>query len=184
MRNKDYRELQISSSLLVFIFLTIIVLGIIIFLLGVSIGKKQTSIAENTSFGSTDQIERVIEDKPVQLGEPKDVISEEIASYKKIKEEKEEPSPPPSSSSQVVEKNLFYIQIGAYKNKQGAEDHSGKLKNQGFASRVYNPSPTDSRQLYKIKVGGFKTREQAEKVLERIASTEKKSVSDYFIIKQ
>ena len=182
MKNKDYRELQISSSLLVFIFLAIIVLGIIIFLLGVSVGKKQTFIAESTSFGSTDQIERVIEDKPVQLEKPKDVISEEIASHEKIEEEKEKLPPPPSS--QVVEKNLFYIQVGAYKNKQGAEDHSGKLKKQGFTSRVYTPSPTDSRQLYKIKVGGFKTREQAEKVLERIASTEKKSASDYFIIKQ
>jgi len=182
MKNKDYRELQISSSLLVFIFLTIIVLGIIIFLLGVSVGKKQTFIAESTSFGSSDQIERVIEDKPVQLEKPKDVISEEIASHEKIKEEKEKlPSPP---SSQVVEKNLFYIQVGAYKNKQGAEDHSGKLKNQGFASRVYNPSPTDSRQLYRIKVGGFKTREQAEKALARIANIEKKRVGDYFIIKQ
>jgi cell division protein FtsN len=182
MRNKDYRELQISSSLLVFIFLAIIVLGIIIFLLGVSVGKKQTFIAESTSFGSANQIERVIKDKPVQLEEPKDVISEEIASHEKIKEEKEKPSPPPSS--RVVEKNLFYIQIGAYKNKQGADTHSEKLKNQGFACRVYNPSPTDSRQLYKIKVGGFKTRELAEKALERIASTEKKSVTDYFIIKQ
>ncbi len=182
MKNKDYRELQISSSLLVFIFLTIIVLGIIIFLLGVSVGKKQTFIAESTSFGSSDQIERVIEDKPVQLEKPKDVISEEIASHEKIKEEKEKPPSPPSS--QVVEKNLFYIQVGAYKNKQGAEDHSGKLKNQGFASRVYNPSPTDSRQLYRIKVGGFKTREQAEKALERIANIEKKRVGDYFIIKQ
>lgn len=182
MKNKDYRELQISSSLLVFIFLTIIVLGIIIFLLGVSVGKKQTFIAESTSFGSSDQIERVIEDKPVQLEKPKDVISEEIASHEKIKEEKEKPPSPPSS--QVVEKNLFYIQVGAYKNKQGAEDHSGKLKNQGFASRVYNPSPTDSRQLYRIKVGGFKTREQAEKALARIANIEKKRVGDYFIIKQ
>ena len=183
MKNKDYRELQISSSLLVFIFLAIIVLGIIIFLLGVSVGKKQTFIAESTSFGSSDQIERVIEDKPAQLEEPKDVISEEIASHEKIKEEKD-PPPPPPPSSQIVEKNLFYIQVGAYKNKQGADAHSGQLKNQGFASRVYNPSPTDSRQLYRIKVGGFKTREQAEKALERIANIEKKSVGDYFIIKQ
>jgi hypothetical protein len=40
-KNKEFRELQFSSTQLVFVFLAILVLGVFIFLLGVSVGKKQ-----------------------------------------------------------------------------------------------------------------------------------------------
>ena len=48
MKNKEYRELQITSSQLVVIFLAIIILGIVIFLLGVSVGKKQALALSST----------------------------------------------------------------------------------------------------------------------------------------
>ena len=44
MSDKNFRELQVSSSQLVVIFLAILILGLIVFLLGVSVGKKQTEI--------------------------------------------------------------------------------------------------------------------------------------------
>ncbi len=49
MKNKEFREIQVSSSLLVFIFLAILVLGVFIFLLGVSVGKKQVQMAGPTT---------------------------------------------------------------------------------------------------------------------------------------
>ena len=43
MGSKDYRELQLSSSQLILIFIAILVLGIVVFLLGVSVGKNTIS---------------------------------------------------------------------------------------------------------------------------------------------
>ncbi len=44
MKTKEFREIQVSSTLLVVIFLCVLVLGVFIFLLGVSVGKKQVQI--------------------------------------------------------------------------------------------------------------------------------------------
>lgn len=45
MKSKDFREIQVSSSLLAVIFLCVLALGVFIFLLGVSVGKKQVRMA-------------------------------------------------------------------------------------------------------------------------------------------
>ena len=60
MKDREYRELQLSSSLLIFIFLVIIVLGIAIFILGVSVGKKQAVIANQVT---TDQAFEKLEEQ-------------------------------------------------------------------------------------------------------------------------
>ncbi len=44
MKTNDFREIQVSSSLLVVIFLGVLALGVFIFLLGVSVGKKQVRV--------------------------------------------------------------------------------------------------------------------------------------------
>ena len=44
MSAKDYRELQLTSTQLALIFIAILALGVIIFLLGVSVGKKQATL--------------------------------------------------------------------------------------------------------------------------------------------
>jgi len=193
MKNKEYRELQISSSSLIFIFMAIIVLGIVIFLLGVSVGKKQTQIVSAAQLPPGETIKKVTTEKPQPvIQEPKDPIDEEIESFKENKDkepaekppvkkvEKPKPIPPPPQ----VKKNLFYIQVGAYRNKTGAETYATELTEKGYDARIYEPGPTDRNQLYKIRVGGFGTRAEAEQVLARLAAEEGKQTSDYFIIQR
>jgi len=74
MTNSDYRELQLSSSQLVLIFIAIIVLGVIIFLLGVSVGKKQAQITETTQIAEEPITEKVEEEKPKPVVEPAEKI--------------------------------------------------------------------------------------------------------------
>lgn len=193
MKNKEYRELQISSSSLIFIFLAIIILGIIIFLLGVSVGKKQTQIVSTAQLPPGETIKKVTTEKPEPvIQEPKDPIDEEIEAFKENKQkepaakpiekkvEKPKPTPPPPQ----VNKSLFYIQVGAYRNKTGAETYATELSQKGYDARIYNPGPNDRNQLYKIRVGGFNTRAEAEQVLARLAVEEGKQTSDYFIIQR
>jgi len=109
MRNKDYRELQISSSMLIFVFIAIIVLGIVIFLLGVSVGKKQAIVTEQTQFAQA-PIEKIQEQTPVTPEQTEEKINQEIASHKENIEKKQPKKPtqktePPPSTAQ----NLYYI---------------------------------------------------------------------------
>ncbi|MBN1224110.1 MAG: SPOR domain-containing protein [Candidatus Aminicenantes bacterium] len=189
MANKDYRELQLSSSQLVLIFVAILVLGVIIFLLGVSVGKKQAQIADTSQITTEPITEKVEEEVPQPIEEtteqldakaatqPSDTITEELASHKKAREEAQKESPP------ALSRNLYYIQVGAYKNKESAYSVADRLKDLGFSSLVRDPSPSDSRGLYKVWVGGFETRVQADGTMTDLAKAEGKKKTDYFIVK-
>ena len=189
MTNKDYRELQLSSSQLVMIFIAILALGVVIFLLGVSVGKKQAQIPDATQFTSEPLTEKVVEEKPKPVAEleeksteeekpteqPKDTIREELASHQKVKAEaKAKPAPIPRSSG-------YFIQIGAFKNRDSAYAMAEELKDQGFPAQVFDPSPSDTNPLYKVRVGGYETRAQAESELGKLAQAQGKQKSDYFI---
>src|SRR4030042_823289 len=45
MTSREFREIQVSSTQLAIIFLGILVIGVVIFLLGVSVGKKHAQVA-------------------------------------------------------------------------------------------------------------------------------------------
>lgn len=215
MKNKEYRELQITSSQLVVIFLAIIILGIVIFLLGVSVGKKQALTVSQTQLTpaetsqgkvvakkpaavteenlTTDQSsEKPLEKPAVNPEETKketipdkpqtkktDPISQELASHQKT-----EPKPQAKPISPTQSAGQFYIQVGAYKNREGAYARADDLKAKGYSAHVFDPSPDSSSQLYKVQIGGFLNREEAEAKLSDLARTENKRESDYFIVKK
>ncbi|NTV80754.1 MAG: hypothetical protein HGA24_04940, partial [Candidatus Aminicenantes bacterium] len=65
MKNNNFREIQVSSSLLVVIFLGVLALGVFIFLLGVSVGKKQVRLSAPTQV-VTQQIPDPVKEAPVK----------------------------------------------------------------------------------------------------------------------
>ena len=190
MRNKDYRELQISSSQLVVIFLAIIILGIIIFLLGVSVGKKHTQIADKAQIPDKITTEMVTAQRPAPVETDKTDITDDSPSL-----QEKTPTPPPESKTDPVSKpepmkptavqgkNLYYIQIGAYQNQEGALALAESIKQKGYPALVQAPGPNAARQLYQVRVGGYKTRDQAESEKARMIRDELTKNKDYFIVR-
>jgi cell division septation protein DedD len=189
MSNKDFRELQLSSSQLVLIFLAILVLGIVIFLLGVSVGKKQAQIIGETQTAGL-PTEQIKQDKPALLKETPEKtvdqegekIEQELASHKKAKEDVTEKAPPVTSPPQA--QNLYFIQVGAYSNKQAALTLADNYRANGYNSVVLEPFSTDRREIYRVRLGGYATRELAQKAKQELMRIENKKASDYFIIRQ
>lgn len=177
MNNRDYRELQFSSSQLVFIFLGILILGVVIFLLGVSVGKKQAQIVSNTDTAPKQEIEEVIDKTPRSPKKPKDSISKELASHQRVKKESRKQATLPG------ENNLYYIQVGAFKEKERAIAFSQKFRGNGYDTLVLDPLPKDSKPVFRVRIGGFKSKEKAEEVRKSLKSPTKKRTK-YFIIKQ
>ena len=194
MSNKDYRELQLSSSQLILIFVAILVLGIVVFLLGVSVGKKQGIILDETQMADK-TVEQITEKKPVPQEESANPISQELESHKKAGEDKVqeekveakptikpklEPSKPaPSSQSQ----NAYWIQVGAYSSRQNADNLAEEYKGKGYNTMVIEPSSSSTRKLYRVRLGGYPTRDLAEKARDELAKQENKKQSDYLIIR-
>ena len=69
--SKEYRELQFSSGQLVAVFLGVLVVGVIVFILGVSVGKKQGRLAAAAGISAPAKTETLVEKKPVALPESK-----------------------------------------------------------------------------------------------------------------
>jgi cell division septation protein DedD len=180
MANKDFREIQVSSTLLVVIFLGVLALGVFIFLLGVSVGKKQAAVAAPTQV-VTQQIpeevkapdvkptaaETASNDQPPAPGpaaspetakpQPKDTTAAKAPATKAPTEAKKTP---PASG-------LYYVQVAAFGERAQAQALADKYKKQGYTTFVTS-RVTSTRTWYRVRLGGYKTRDQAVDLLAKL----------------
>jgi len=199
MKNKDFREIQVSSSLLVVIFLGVLALGVFIFLLGVSVGKKQVRIASQTQV-VTQQIPELVKEPPV---EP--TVSETESAKTKLSAGGGQSNPatiaaaskppvqgpvvkPAAEKAKVVPKKapaggsgLYYVQIAAFANKAQAQAQADKYKNQGYTTFVADPRPEDTKTWYRVRLGGYSSRERAVALLNKL-NAEAKKKTDFRIV--
>jgi cell division septation protein DedD len=176
MKNKDYRELQLSSSQLFFIFLAILILGVVIFLLGVSVGKKQAQIMKGTQITAEEKTEQAENQTSPPGEESKESISKELASLQKATEETQKQ---PTVSD---DRTLFYVQVGAFNRRDVALSFADTFNQRGYPVIVLDPFPSDRREIFRVRIGGYATREEAEEVRTKLQS-ETSRATDYFIIR-
>lgn len=211
MKNREFRELQVSSTQLAIIFLGILVLGVIIFLLGVSVGKKHAQIAQKTNIIAQKQPEQVKEKitlpevKPEQKQEIKKALptqvlptQKETAAQKPKEEPKLEPKKEaakpepkrtelkqeakPSENIPAAKTNLYYVQVGALAEKPAALSTAQRFKTQGYSVIVLDPLPTDRKPVFRVRIGGFQTKEEAEAARAKLASAAGRKI-DYFVVR-
>ena len=185
MKNKNFREIQVSSSLLVVIFLGVLALGVFIFLLGVSVGKKQVRIATPTQV-VTQQIPEPVKEPPVK---PTVSETESATVAAASKPPVQEPAVKPAAEkAKVVPKKapsggsgLYYVQIAAFAEKAQAQALADKYKKQGYASFVAGPKPTDTKTWYRVRLGGFSSRGPAVALLNKL-NLEAKKKTDFRVV--
>jgi cell division septation protein DedD len=199
MKAKDFREIQVSSTLLVVIFLCVLVLGVFIFLMGVSVGKKQVQIT-----AATRVVAQQIQEPAKDQGAPKTEESAPAATPSSLAPEKSAAQGPsakslttaadtqkPAAKTAVAPAKtappasgtgLFYVQVGAFTDKAQAAAEAEKFRKKGYLVVVADPRPSDTKTWYRVRVGGFPTREKAAEVLTKLNEAAKKK-TDYRIIK-
>lgn len=205
MKTKEFREIQISSSLLVFIFLGILALGVFIFLLGVSVGKKQTQIAgtthvvaqkmEDLSIGQSESpppgtdLSETRVDAPgisrktaapaaedLKPGEPG--IAESVPAGT---EASAVPEAKPKTPAAAAVAGPYRIQVGAREDRASAVKLADEFKAKGFAAVVVDPPPAERRKVYRVRIGAYATREEAAAQIAKFKAADKKV--DYFTVK-
>lgn len=95
-KNKEFRELQFSSTQLVFVFLAILVLGVFIFLLGISVGKKQGQLSAEAGVSGALKTEPIAQKPAVPSVSGTDNIQQELRSHQEAK-----PQSPKSEAKQA-----------------------------------------------------------------------------------
>jgi cell division septation protein DedD len=197
MANKDFREIQVSSTLLVVIFLGVLALGVFIFLLGVSVGKKQTAVAAPTQI-VTQQIAEPVKEpsvKPASSDEaagadqgqakptgsvtldpagsqPKTAPASSPTAAKPLPKESPADKPPAPKAATETKKpasgSLYYVQVGAFTDRGQAQAAADKYKKQGYTAVVANPKPSDTKTWYRVRLGGYTSRDRAVSLLEKL----------------
>jgi cell division septation protein DedD len=193
MKNREFRELQVSSTQLAIIFLAILILGVIIFLLGVSVGKKHAQVAETTNLIAQKEpgpeTEKIAfpQVKP-QVKEPAtSSIAEEVRAQKSGVPEKPalEPKTEPAAArpqSPPAKDNRYYVQVGALAERQVALAAAQRFRSQGYSVVVLDPQPADKKPFFRVRIGGFSTREEAEAVRAKLTAASGRK-TDYFIVR-
>ena len=204
MKTKDFREIQISSSLLVFIFLGVLALGVVIFLLGISVGKSQSRIVAEKGTPSHTVTEVLPKEKPIPVAaaeeKPRDVKTAEPAAKPAEKTESAPPAAelktpqadeskaPPASKSKVetppkpAARNAFAIQVGAYDDRVSARQIADRFAKRGYTAVVLEPFRSDRKPYFRVWLRGYQNRETAQAALDGLNAAEKRK-TDYYLVK-
>lgn len=218
---RNYREIQVSSTILVFIILGIIVLGAVIFFIGVQVGKKQADLmvktmtaqkAEETvsapvpvpateeSSGTAASQATQSTAAPVQsLAQPETKPAEKPAGQTASKTTQQTASLPARTTEQPAATTPrtspgtkttvpatggnFFIQVGAFNDRPSARLEAEKYKKQGYNAVVQEPFARDRKPLYRVWLGGYRTREEAQKALSELVGKTARNPG-FFIVQQ
>ena len=102
------------------------------------------------------------------------IPKEELAFFESLKDQQQEAPPsqdkqtPPASASSKP-KTIYTIQLGAFKNKKGADTLAIRLRKGGYDAYLL----AERGQLYKVRVGEYRSREAAKKVADQIRKSER-----------
>lgn len=177
MNDNNYRELQLSSTHLILIFLGIIILGIVIFLLGISVGKKQADLTQKTNTPAQHITEQTLVQPPPETIKPENNKDSQPIQKEAAKSE----TKPEQPQKAEAKKNRYYIQVGAYSKKEGAIALAEDFQKKGFPTVILDPFPTDRRAIFRVRIGGYNTREEALKAKQDIMKLTGKKATNYFI---
>jgi cell division septation protein DedD len=205
MKTREFREIQVSSTQLAIIFLGILAIGVVIFLLGVSVGKRHVQVAKQANviaqkapeqvkekMVSLPQEEPDLETLQAAAGKPtpartdaapvKTTVVPKKTVDKAQPETRSEVAGAPAESAAPGKKGLFYVQVGAVAEKDAAQDTAQKFGKLGYPVIVLDPQPTDKKPVFRVRIGGFATRQQAEEARSKLSSAAGKK-TDYFIVR-
>ncbi len=192
IKNREFRELQVSSTQLAIIFLSILILGVIIFLLGVSVGKKHAQVAKTASViaqkPATEPEKIVLPQVKHQAKEPAaSPKAEEVPAQKAVIPEKPRPEPKtePAAArpqSPAAKGGRYYVQVAALEDRQAAQSAALTFKSQGYQVIVLDPQPSDKKPLFRVRVGGFSSKEEADAAKAKMVAAAGKK-TDYFIVR-
>jgi cell division septation protein DedD len=219
---KPSRELQFSTHQMIGVFLGILALGIFVFLLGVSIGKKQTLLSAAAGSAPPGKTETAAPRVPVTGDTALNDIQKEVDAHARAASAapaKSEPSPSPLESPAVkpsdkasekpgvkpadapavkasgkpdpaAQKPIpadasgsWFVQVAAVADKPAAAAFAEKLLKDGYPALLIEPSAKDKKSIYRVRVGPFGSKGQADEAKNKLTEAMKKKKNDYFLVK-
>jgi cell division septation protein DedD len=197
MSEEGFHEIQLSGKQLVFLFMATTVVSVVIFLLGVIVGrqvKAETLIADATGTSidmAADQAPALPETLPGETpgpGEPPAPVAEpdQFSYHERLQQQSAaaaeepapatpEPAPAAAAPAQTPEPPAappaasgWVVQIGAYKDRATADRVVSTLTRQQFPAFVLAPTAGSPTATFRVRVGPYSERREAETIAGRL----------------
>jgi cell division septation protein DedD len=192
-----FHEIQLNGKQLVFLFMAGTVVAVVIFLLGVFVGRGVRPLAGDVdplaaqrsatvpdippvaSSSGSEAPASAAEDLsyPARLGSaapPRDVLREAPAAPEPVARSVEAPPTPARAASGVAGEPAgdgFAIQLAALGKRAEAEGIVRRLIGKGYSAYLMTPA-AGAPAVYRVRVGKFKDRREAESVSARLQKEE------------
>ena len=203
-----FHEIQLSGKQLVFLFMATTVVSVAIFLLGVVVGRSvraesitvDPTVAAASGQASVAPSEPAAvpsSDAPATPAEPPLTYHQRLESEKSPAEELKprsepaapapsraaapDPQPPvPSPAAQGAKPGTWAVQVQALRDRDAASQVVQRLRGKGYPAFVVAPTAGAPTQLFKVQVGRYNDRTEAQQVGARLKKEEQ---FDTFVVR-
>ncbi|MEW6455942.1 MAG: SPOR domain-containing protein [Acidobacteriota bacterium] len=168
---KEYGEYEVKITYPKLIFLLILVLGleVLIFIMGVSVGKKYSSAQEK----------KLAKEKIEEITKPPVIIKPEPQKEQAKPEEKKPEVKKALPQEKLKPELLYFIQIGAFSTKASADKLASEYSKKGFKVAILDPLKEEKNPVFRVRIGSYQSKEEAEKVKNEL---EKQNKAKYILL--
>jgi len=171
-KNKEFRELQFSSTQLVFVFLAILVLGVFIFLLGMSVGKKQGQLSAEAGVSGALKTEPIAQKPAVPSVSGTDDIQQELRSHQEAKPQSRKSeakqAPADQKTSLKTETPPARDKVAEFKPPTDAKKPAESKAKAEMDKRTAKAVESKKPGLFLVQVGAFGDKEAASAFAKRL----------------
>lgn len=190
MSDQGFSEIQLSGKQLVFLFMSAVVVLVVVFLLGVAVGRSVRDAAGDTPVSADaglpetvvpDDAARADSAKPADpelsyhdmlVGAPAATPAASPTSTPTPVPETAPPpvaeSAPPATAAAEARTAGWFLQTGAFSTREVADGQAEKLKQLKVPAFVLAPEPGSPMKLFRVRVGPYTDRAEAAEVSSRL----------------
>lgn len=196
MSDEGFHEIQLSGKQLVFLFMSGVVLLVVVFLLGVDVGRGvRNAVGDVPMSAEATPPATALTEEPVGGAEPVKAAEPELSYHEMLLGEGAPPAAdpakptaetapppvdetvpqpttapaPPATAAPPAGRGEWFLQTGAYSTQAVADGQVAKLKQLGVPAFALAPEAGAAVKFFRVRVGPFADRAEAEQVKGRIA---------------
>jgi len=194
LNDDGFHEIQLSGKQLVFLFMATTVISVFIFLCGVMVGRgvrveRAADAAEPAVVAAqTADVPTDAEPSPPQAAEPPPAAENDELTYHKrlqgdtsprealkLQPQSDQRPPQPTHSRTAAPapvSDTWVVQVIVLRNRAEASAIVERLKGTGYPAFVVEPAPGAAVQAFKVQVGRYTDRREAEEAARRLEKEE------------
>jgi len=196
MSDQGFHEIQLSGKQLVFLFMSAVVLAVVIFLLGVAVGRSVRDAAGDAPVSADAGLPETVVPDDAAGADPNKAADPELSYHEMLlgapagtpaappaptptstpaptpeatpTPVAESAAPPPAAAPPEARLSGWFLQTGAYSTRSVADGQVAKLTQLKVPAFVLVPAASAPDKLFRVRIGPYADRAEAAEVMTRL----------------